>query len=64
MLLRWANAKEQMKAAHLCCDYQLYDESITRSYYAPCPILLKYNSGDVSLTMGEAGIKRVPVLAL
>ncbi len=34
MLLRWANAKEKMKAAHLCCDYQLYDESITRSYYA------------------------------
>ncbi len=29
MLLRWANAKEQMKAAHLCCDYQLYDESIS-----------------------------------
>jgi hypothetical protein len=34
MLLRWANAKEQMKAAHLCCDYQLYDESIACSYYA------------------------------
>jgi len=34
MLLRWANAKEKMKAAHLCCDHQLYGESITRSYYA------------------------------
>lgn len=31
---RWANAKEKLKAAQLCCDHQLYGESITRSYYA------------------------------
>jgi uncharacterized protein (UPF0332 family) len=31
---RWANAKEKVKAAQLCCDHQLYGESLTRSYYA------------------------------
>jgi uncharacterized protein (UPF0332 family) len=31
---RWANAKEKVKAAQLCCDHQLHGESITRSYYA------------------------------
>jgi len=31
---RWANAQEKLKAAQLCCDHQLYGESLTRSYYA------------------------------
>lgn len=31
---RWTNAQEKLKAAQLCCNHQLYDESLTRSYYA------------------------------
>ena len=31
---RWMSAKEKLQAAQLCCDYQLYGESVTRSYYA------------------------------
>src|SRR4029453_13087507 len=31
---RWMSAKEKLQAAQLCCDHQLYGESVTRSYYA------------------------------
>ena len=31
---RWVSAKEKLQAAQLCCDHQLYGESVTRSYYA------------------------------
>jgi uncharacterized protein (UPF0332 family) len=31
---RWVNAREKLRAAQLCYDYQFYGESITRSYYA------------------------------
>jgi uncharacterized protein (UPF0332 family) len=31
---RWMRAKEKLQAAQLCCDHQLYGDSVTRSYYA------------------------------
>jgi uncharacterized protein (UPF0332 family) len=31
---RWMSAKEKLQAAQLCCDHQLYGDSVTRSYYA------------------------------
>src|SRR5262249_39515466 len=43
--------------AHICVEISLDENS-------NCPILPQYNSGEVSLTRGEVGIRRVLVLAL
>jgi uncharacterized protein (UPF0332 family) len=51
---RWANAKEKLQAAQLCCDHQLYGESITRSYYA-CYQAMWTTVGDPALGLWRHG---------
>jgi uncharacterized protein (UPF0332 family) len=51
---RWANAKEKLQAARLCCEHQLHGESITRSYYA-CYQAMWAAVGDPALGLWRHG---------
>ena len=51
---RWTNTKEKSQAAQLCCDHQLYGESITRSYYA-CYQAMWASVGDPALGLWRHG---------
>lgn len=51
---RWASAQDKLKAGQLCCDHQLYGESITRSYYA-CYQAMWAAVGDPALGLWRHG---------
>ncbi|HEY7494537.1 MAG TPA: hypothetical protein VIH59_25980 [Candidatus Tectomicrobia bacterium] len=50
----WMSAKEKLQAAQLCCDHQLYGESVTRSYYA-CYQAMWTAVGDPALRLWRHG---------
>jgi uncharacterized protein (UPF0332 family) len=51
---RWVSAREKLQAAQLCCDHQLYGESVTRSYYA-CYQAMWTAVGDPALGLWRHG---------
>jgi uncharacterized protein (UPF0332 family) len=51
---RWMNTKEQLQAAQICFDHQLYGAIVTRSYYA-CYQAMWAAVGDPALGLWRHG---------